>query len=166
MWRLRPVGADPLLEVDPQYIELSRSVSVDWHDAVDQIGLLLDDGEPGVVDPQFVAELLPLLRAGELLAGWAEPWAAGERQRYRAMRKAARDMLAPRPRKAGSKLRVWLHAFATYASFGQKDHERLERAMNALLMICMSVGTPLAALGLYDLQVRLERWDYNRHAED
>jgi hypothetical protein len=38
--------------------------------------------------------------------------------------------------------------------------------MNALLLICMSVGTPLAALGLYDLQVRLERWDYNRHAED
>ncbi|MDT5243414.1 MAG: hypothetical protein QOD36_790, partial [Mycobacterium sp.] len=29
--------------------------------------------------------------------------------------------------------------------------------MNALLMICMSVGTPLAALGLYDLQVSLER---------
>ena len=38
--------------------------------------------------------------------------------------------------------------------------------MNALLMICMSVGTPLAACGLYDLQARLERWDYNRHAED
>ena len=61
---------------------------------------------------------------------------------------------------------MWLHALGAYASFRQKDHERLERAMNALLMICMSVGTPLAALGLYDLQVRLERWDYNRHAED
>jgi hypothetical protein len=40
-----------------------------------------------------------LLRAGELLAGWAEPWAAGERQRYRAMRKAARDVLAHGPEK-------------------------------------------------------------------
>jgi two-component SAPR family response regulator len=100
MWRLRPVGADPLLQVDPQYIELSPGVSVDWHDALDQIGLLLDDGEStGIVDPQFVAELLPLLRAGELLAGWAEPWAAGERQRYRAMRKAARDVLAHGPEK-------------------------------------------------------------------
>ena len=59
-----------------------------------------------------------------------------------------------------------LYAFATYASFRKKDQERLERAMNALLMICMSVGTPLAALGLYDLQTRLERWDYDRHAED
>jgi hypothetical protein len=38
--------------------------------------------------------------------------------------------------------------------------------MNAQLMIWMSVGTPLAALGLYDLQERLERWDHNRHAED
>ena len=94
MWRLRPVGADPLLEVDPQYIGLAPGVSVDWHDAVDQIGQLLGDGEPApVVDPLFVAEMLPLLRAGELLDGWAEPWAASERQRYRAMRKAARDEL-------------------------------------------------------------------------
>ena len=38
--------------------------------------------------------------------------------------------------------------------------------MNALLMICMSVGTPLVALGLYELQARLEQWDYDRHAED
>jgi len=94
MWRLRPVGADPLLEVDPQYIGLAPGVSVDWHDAVDQIGHLLGDGEPApVVDPQFVAELLPLLRAGELLDGWAEPWAASARQQYRAMRRAARDEL-------------------------------------------------------------------------
>jgi hypothetical protein len=61
---------------------------------------------------------------------------------------------------------VWPDAFATYASFRQKYQERLERAMNALLMICMSIGTPLAALGLYDLQARLERWDHHRHAED
>ena len=38
--------------------------------------------------------------------------------------------------------------------------------MNALMMICMSVGTPLAALGLYDLQARLEQGDHNRHADD
>ena len=91
MWRLRPAGADPLLEVDPQYLALASGVSVDWFDAVDQIGRLLDNNEP--VDPQFVSELLPLLRAGELLDGWSEPWATAERQRYRAMRKEARDML-------------------------------------------------------------------------
>jgi hypothetical protein len=38
--------------------------------------------------------------------------------------------------------------------------------MNALLVICISVGAPLAALGLHDLQVRLEQWDQSRHAED
>lgn len=38
--------------------------------------------------------------------------------------------------------------------------------MTPLLMVCMSVGAPLAALGLYELQARLERWDYERHAED
>jgi hypothetical protein len=38
--------------------------------------------------------------------------------------------------------------------------------MNALLLICMSVGIPLAAVGLHDLQTQLERWDYERHAED
>ena len=97
MWRLRPVGADPLLNVDPQYIALAPDVTVDWHDAVDQIDFLLNNEEP--VDPQFVADLLPLLRAGELLDGWSEPWATAERQRYRAMRKAARDALGRRPEK-------------------------------------------------------------------
>lgn len=38
--------------------------------------------------------------------------------------------------------------------------------MNALFMICMSVGIPMGALGLYELQARLERWDYQRHADD
>jgi hypothetical protein len=38
--------------------------------------------------------------------------------------------------------------------------------MTALVFICVSIGAPLAALGVYDLQTRLERWDYNRHAED
>jgi hypothetical protein len=91
MWRLRPVGADPLLEVDPQYLELASGVSVDWFNAVDQIERLANNDEP--VDPQFVSGLLPLLRAGELLEGWSEPWATAERQRYRAMRKEARDTL-------------------------------------------------------------------------
>lgn len=38
--------------------------------------------------------------------------------------------------------------------------------MNALLMVCFSVGTPLAALGLHDVQASLERWVCERHAED
>ena len=87
-----------LLEIDPQYIALAEGVSVDWYDAADRIGQLLENDEP--VDPQFVTELLPLLRAGELLEGWSEPWVSAERQRYRAMRKTARDTLGRGSEKA------------------------------------------------------------------
>ena len=38
--------------------------------------------------------------------------------------------------------------------------------MNALLVVCISLTAPLTAMGLCSLQVRLERWDYDRHAED
>jgi DNA-binding SARP family transcriptional activator len=89
MWRLRPVGADPLLTVDPQYIALAPEVTVDWHRAVDHIEQLLDGG----IDPQLVADLLPLLRAGELLDRWAEGWVVAERDRYHAMRMSAIDLL-------------------------------------------------------------------------
>lgn len=38
--------------------------------------------------------------------------------------------------------------------------------MSILLVICLC-GTLLAgAVGVYDLQLRLERWDRERHAED
>ncbi|MDT5017246.1 MAG: hypothetical protein QOD39_3406 [Mycobacterium sp.] len=89
MWRLRPVGAEALLVMDPQYIQLSPEVSVDWHAAVDLIEQLLGGG----IDPQLVAELLPLLRAGDLLDKWAERWVTQERDRYHAMRMSAVEML-------------------------------------------------------------------------
>jgi hypothetical protein len=38
--------------------------------------------------------------------------------------------------------------------------------MNALLMIYFSAGASFAGLGLLKLQTRLERWAYQRHAED
>jgi len=34
------------------------------------------------------------------------------------------------------------------------------------LIVLMSVGLPLGAWGLHDLQVWLERWAYDRHAQD
>lgn len=89
LWRLRPVGADPLLVVDPQYLELAPEVVVDWHEAVDLIEQLSDRG----ADPHLVAKLLPLLRAGELLDRWAERWVADERDRYHAMRMNAIEKL-------------------------------------------------------------------------
>jgi hypothetical protein len=38
--------------------------------------------------------------------------------------------------------------------------------MSPLLVACLLVGSPLAGLGLLELQARLERWDQRRHAED
>lgn len=89
MWRLRPAGADPLLITDAQHIQLAPEVSVDWHESVDLIEQLLG----GENDPQLVADLLPLLRAGELLDTWAEAWVAHERDRYHGMRTSALETL-------------------------------------------------------------------------
>lgn len=72
---------------------LAPGVSVDWHEAVDLIAQLLGGSEPAGADPALVADLLPLLRAGELLDGWADRWLAHERCRYRAMRMAALELL-------------------------------------------------------------------------
>jgi hypothetical protein len=38
--------------------------------------------------------------------------------------------------------------------------------MNPLLTVYFSAGASFAALGLLKLQARLERWAYERHAED
>lgn len=87
LWRLRPIGADSLLAVGPQHVALAPGVSVDWHAAVDHIERLLVDRQPA-------PELIPLLRAGDLLTGWADGWSEGERRRYRALRVAALDALS------------------------------------------------------------------------
>jgi hypothetical protein len=38
--------------------------------------------------------------------------------------------------------------------------------MTPLLLVCVAAATPLVGIGLLQLQARLERWDYERHAED
>jgi hypothetical protein len=38
--------------------------------------------------------------------------------------------------------------------------------MNPFFMVYFSVGTSFAGLGLLELQARLERWAYQRHADD
>lgn len=38
--------------------------------------------------------------------------------------------------------------------------------MSPLMVAILSVGLPLAGVGLFQLQARLERWDRERHAED
>ncbi len=89
MWRLRPLGVEELLTVDPQYLRLNHDVSVDWHDSVDLIEKLLVGG----INRRLVSDLLPLLRAGELLDRWTEPWVNGERGRYHGIRMSAFEML-------------------------------------------------------------------------
>lgn len=92
MWRLRPVGADPLLIVDPQYLQLSPDVYVDWHHSADLIDQLLD----GNADAQLLSDLLPLLRAGDLLDRWLESWVTSDRDQYHLMRKTALQAIADR----------------------------------------------------------------------
>lgn len=38
--------------------------------------------------------------------------------------------------------------------------------MSALLVAGVTVAAALVALAIYELQVRLEQWDYRKHAED
>lgn len=38
--------------------------------------------------------------------------------------------------------------------------------MTSLLLVCIAAAAPLVGVGLMHLQARLERWDYERHAED
>lgn len=35
-----------------------------------------------------------------------------------------------------------------------------------MVVVLMAVGLPFGAWGLHDLQARLERWAYDRHAQD
>jgi hypothetical protein len=90
LWRLRPVGAEELLTVDPQYLELSPDVLVDWHRAADLIEHLHSDG----ADAQLLSDLVPLLLAGDLLDKWLERWVISDRDRYHVMRKTALQTIA------------------------------------------------------------------------
>ena len=38
--------------------------------------------------------------------------------------------------------------------------------MTPLLLACIAATAPIAGFGLLNLQDRLERWDYERHADD
>jgi DNA-binding SARP family transcriptional activator len=90
LWRLRPMGADRLLVAGPQYLQLAGEVSVDWHTAT----RLADRLDEGPADPQLAAELVGLLRAGDLLEGWPDSWCVRERHRFRLQRLATLRALA------------------------------------------------------------------------
>jgi hypothetical protein len=41
-----------------------------------------------------------------------------------------------------------------------------EDAMNVVTVVLFVIGAPIFAVGFSDLQAKLERWDYRRHAQD
>ncbi len=93
LWRLRPLGAEALLIVSPQWITVAPGVWVDWYDAVDLCGLLLGHAEPADSGRDVAAELLPLLRSGGLLEGWTDDWNEHSRNIYHELRMDALDEL-------------------------------------------------------------------------
>lgn len=93
LWRLRPMGAEDMLTVNPQSIAIAPGVSVDWYDSVELIGQLLGRHGPARPDRDVAAELLPLLRSGALLEGWTDDWSAYARDTYRELRLDALDTL-------------------------------------------------------------------------
>jgi hypothetical protein len=38
--------------------------------------------------------------------------------------------------------------------------------MNSVMLAAMLIGAPAIAIGIHDLQTKLEQWAYERHAED
>ena len=93
LWRLRPSGAAALVQVEPHSLALADHVQVDWYAALKLTEELLREGR--AADLARFADLLPLLRAGDLLEGWKDEWCSQERARYRSMRTTAFDVLSP-----------------------------------------------------------------------
>jgi hypothetical protein len=56
--------------------------------------------------------------------------------------------------------------FSSGPSVLTPGEKRSAGPMNPLLIVCLSAGTPFAGYALMRLQARLERWDYERHAND
>ena len=95
LWRLRCCGAEGMLETDPRTFAIASGVHVDWWRAVDISSRILSTLTwTGAPDPMLLADLIPLLEAGDLLDGWSDAWAAPERCRYHAVRSLTLNRLA------------------------------------------------------------------------
>jgi DNA-binding SARP family transcriptional activator len=101
LWLLRPLGAQSLLLVDSQFIALRGDVAVDYHQATDLLGRLLDDRRGVAADPDVVAGALAMLRTGELLDEWTDSWCAHDRSRYHATRMASHEVICGPSDRAG-----------------------------------------------------------------
>lgn len=90
LWRLRPLGAEPLLDLDAGSIGLAPNVSVDWYHATDALTGALGGARRDAHSPAPSA-------SAELLDGWPDPWCVHERRRFQAMRVAVENRLATMP---------------------------------------------------------------------
>ena len=114
LWRLRPVGAEPLLVLERQHIMLAPEVLVDWYEAENRSARL-----PAVGDRADRAALRRLLRNGELLDGWTDRWCAQERERYRVRRLAALSLVDRRMERHLMEKRVAHYACSPVGAVGQ-----------------------------------------------
>lgn len=94
LWRLRPFGAENLLDVDAYSVGLGDDVDLDYRKVLVHGEDVLGRSGPGALTPDSVDELLALLRCGELLDGWTEEWNDYERNRYHLLRLSMLDRLA------------------------------------------------------------------------
>jgi DNA-binding SARP family transcriptional activator len=81
LWRLRPMGADALLVVQPQHVAVAPHVWVDWH----EVSRLAD--RSAARDGGADSALKALLDTGDLLEGWTDSWCAAEREHVRELRR-------------------------------------------------------------------------------
>jgi hypothetical protein len=74
--------------------------------------------------------------------------------------------LAARRRQALSPAGPSITGLSSAAHFIVGSRSRQGGVMNALTALCLLIGTPIFGLAVSELQIRLERWDHQRHAED
>lgn len=94
LWRLRPFGAEDLLDVDAHSVGLSNRVALDHRTVLEHGERVLGRSGPAALTADALDELLVLLRSGELLDGWTEDWSDYERDRYHLLRLSMLDRLA------------------------------------------------------------------------
>ncbi|MGK2882863.1 MAG: AfsR/SARP family transcriptional regulator [Mycobacterium sp.] len=94
LWRLRPPGAEELLDADAHSVTLTDAVDVDYRLVLQYGDRVLGRGGAAGLSSEMVDELLALLRRGELLAGWMQDWNAYECDRYQLLRLSMLDRLA------------------------------------------------------------------------
>ncbi|MFV8163327.1 AfsR/SARP family transcriptional regulator [Mycobacterium sp. 134] len=165
LWRLRPLGADTLLVVRHQYVSLAPEVKVDWHEALAQHeAMAVIDGRP--VPALTHPALHRLVRSGDLLEGWSDTWCVAERDRCPG-RQAVRPGHSRGRAEAGNALRrPGRTAPPRLARGPAPQRQRGVPAMSALLLCLVVMAALVTALAVHELQTWLERWAYERHAQD